>query len=281
MKSGKVLFSWQEVAGWIKPPLLIPPTPKVGEMAVELPLKVLAPLFMAHHRAAVQKRLSIDENIPDLFAGGNGNGADAQVVSAAPAPTVAPSAPSGPVVPPAPAARTQNVAPTIPASPALRMVTPTPAPTPVLVTAPVKPASPAATPSQAPAQAETSLEQVVGEADKRFSAKEIIARSARLPGTIGALLVMSDGLLVTSQAPADVKAETIAAFLPQMFGRMNQYTKELALGPLQHLTLGVENGTWHVIKCANIYFAVLGKRGETLPLNLLAQVAAELSSQSN
>jgi predicted regulator of Ras-like GTPase activity (Roadblock/LC7/MglB family) len=91
---------------------------------------------------------------------------------------------------------------------------------------------------------------------------------------------MSDGLLVTSHTPPAMRAETIAAFLPQMFGRMNQYTKELALGPLQQLTLGVESGQWNVFKGEAIYFAVLGKRGETLPLNLLAQVAAELSSQS-
>src|SRR5204863_6614622 len=126
-----------------------------------------------------------------------------------------------------------------------------------------------------------SLEQIAGNAAKRLTAKEIVANTARLPGITGALLVMNDGLLVTSQTPAQVKAETIAAFLPQMFGRMNQYTKELALGPLQQLTLGVAGGQWHVIKCETIYFAVLGRPGESLPLNLLAQVAAELSSQSN
>src|ERR1051325_3657020 len=72
MKSGKVVFSWQEVAAWIQPPLAIPPTAKVGEMAVELPLKVLAPLFMAHHRGATQQRVAVDEAIPDLFGGGTG-----------------------------------------------------------------------------------------------------------------------------------------------------------------------------------------------------------------
>jgi hypothetical protein len=65
-----------------------------------------------------------------------------------------------------------------------------------------------------------------------------------------------------------------------MFGRMNQYTKELALGPLDRLGLSVASGEWQIFKAPNIYFAVLGKRGEALPLNLLAQVAAELSSQS-
>ena len=108
-----------------------------------------------------------------------------------------------------------------------------------------------------------------------------MANASRLPGAAGALLAMNDGLLVTSHTPPNVKSETIAAFLPQMFGRMNQYTKELALGPLQQLTLGVAGGQWHVVKCETIYFAVLGRPGESLPLNLLAQVAAELSSQSN
>ena len=132
----------------------------------------------------------------------------------------------------------------------------------------------------APVAEEISADQVIGPEGSRFGAKEIVINTSRLPGVAGALLAMSDGLLVTSAAPATVKGETIAAFLPQMFGRMNQYTKELALGPLQQLTLGIESGQWHVVKGPNIYFAVLGRRGETLPLNLLAQVAAELSIQS-
>jgi predicted regulator of Ras-like GTPase activity (Roadblock/LC7/MglB family) len=148
--------------------------------------------------------------------------------------------------------------------------------------APVQPV-PVAAPSisAVPVQEGIAIEQIIGEVNNRLGVKEIIARSASLPGAVGALLVMSDGLLVSSQAPADVKCETIAAFLPQMFGRMNQYTKELALGPLECLTLGVQSGNWHVIKHTTIYFAVLGKHGETLPLNLLSQIAAELSSQSN
>jgi predicted regulator of Ras-like GTPase activity (Roadblock/LC7/MglB family) len=126
----------------------------------------------------------------------------------------------------------------------------------------------------------SSLEQIIGVSGSRFTAKEIVGNAFRLPGVAGVLMVMSDGLLVTSHTPPSIKAETIAAFLPQMFGRMNQYTKELALGPLHQLTLGVESGHWNVFKVDAIYFAVLGKQSETLPLNLLAQVAAELSSQS-
>jgi predicted regulator of Ras-like GTPase activity (Roadblock/LC7/MglB family) len=253
MKSGRILFSWQEVAGWIQPPLTIPPTPKVGEMAVELPLKVLAPLFMAYHRNGGGKRVEVDETIPDLFGGGNGK-------SAAPVASTPPARQATTATKPAPAAAAVCRAASVPVAPKAETAAPTPA-------------------ANAPAP-ETSIEQIIGNASGKFSAKEIVAKTAQLPGITGVLLVMSDGLLVTSQTPSHVKAETIAAFLPQMFGRMNQYTKELALGPLEHLTLGIESGQWHVIKCVNIYFAVLGNPGETFPLNLLAQVAAELSSQS-
>jgi len=272
MKSGKPLFSWEEVAAWIKPPLLSPPTRKVGEMPVGLPLKVIAPLFMALHRTGAQKKAAVDQTIPDLFGGNsngstNGNGAGLGH-SAAPAATS--------FTPPAPAAPARSVTPTAPTPSVSRMAA---APAPVAAPEPVAPEPTA--PAVPTAESAVSIESVIGGEGARFSAKEIVANTSRLPGAAGALLVMNDGLLVTSQTPANVKSETIAAFLPQMFGRMNQYTKELALGPLQQLTLGVAGGQWHVVKCETIYFAVLGRPGESLPLNLLAQIAAELSSQSN
>jgi predicted regulator of Ras-like GTPase activity (Roadblock/LC7/MglB family) len=262
MKSGRVLFTWEEVASWLKPLLANPPTPKVGEMAVELPLKVIAPLFMGSQRVATQKRVDVDETIPDIFNGGNGTTPASGNAHGA-------SVPQNPTVPrmPAPAARPEPAASD--AVPASRMAS-----------LPAAPLAPASAPVPASANPDVAVEQVIGNAGSRLGAKEIVANAARLPGVSGALLVLSDGLLVTSNTPPAVRAETIAAFIPQMFGRMNQYTKELSLGPLQQLTLGVEDAQWHVVKCPNIYFAVLGKHGDTLPLNLLAQIAAELSSQS-
>ncbi len=269
MKSGKVLFSWAEVATWIQPPLPSPPTPRVGEMPVELALKVIAPLFMQSQNSTSSKRVAVDETIPDLFGGHakepqNGHASNSAQIQTplVPAPAPAPSRAFTPAPAPTPVVRT---------APAMMpAVVAAPAPAPVAVPVPVA----------APVAEEISADQVIGPEGSRFGAKEIVTNTSRLPGVAGALLAMSDGLLVTSAAPASVKGETIAAFLPQMFGRMNQYTKELALGPLQQLTLGIESGQWHVVKGPNIYFAVLGKRGESLPLNLLAQVAAELSVQS-
>jgi len=147
------------------------------------------------------------------------------------------------------------------------------------VSVPAPASAPAVSVQPAPANGVT-LEQIVGAAGQRFSPKEVIQKTARIPGASGALLAMSDGLLVASDTPANVKAETVAAFLPQIFGRMNQYTKELSLGPLQELTLAVENGAWHIARRGDVFLAVLGKGRDAVPLNLVAQIAAELSSQT-
>jgi predicted regulator of Ras-like GTPase activity (Roadblock/LC7/MglB family) len=279
MKTGRVLFSWQEVASWIRPPLASPPTPKVGELAVELPLKIIAPLFMGQHRNTGQKRLAVDESIPDLFAGGDCSpSVQTEMATAAAAATAAPSVPKA--TPPTPPVSTSSA----PQAPTLVSHVSTPAPAkaePAQLLPKIAAPAPQVVPAPAaPVERQQSLDQVIGPDTKRLGAKEIVANVSRLPGAAGALLAMSDGLLVTSQLPPEVKSETIAAFLPQMFGRMTQYTKELTLGPLDRLTLSVQSGEWHVFKCPDIYFAVLGKRDEALPLNLLSQVAAELSSQS-
>jgi predicted regulator of Ras-like GTPase activity (Roadblock/LC7/MglB family) len=93
MKIGRVVFTWAELCGWLSAPL---PATANGESQVELPLHVIAPLFLAKHRpAAARKMVSVGENVPDLFAGLGR--------PPAPAPT-SPIAPSAAPTPPASAA---------------------------------------------------------------------------------------------------------------------------------------------------------------------------------
>jgi predicted regulator of Ras-like GTPase activity (Roadblock/LC7/MglB family) len=125
-----------------------------------------------------------------------------------------------------------------------------------------------------------SLEALLGTSAGRFSPKEVAQNIAKLPGISGVLIAMPDGLPVASVMPEGLTGDTLAAFLPQMFGRMSQYTKELGFGALQNMTLHVEGGCWLAFKQPNIYFAVSGKPGESIPFNLLAQVAADLSKQT-
>ena len=106
--------------------------------------------------------------------------------------------------------------------------------------------------------------------------KEVVVRAAALPGVAGSVVAMQDGLRVASQVPADLNADTLAAFLPQIFERVNQSTRELRMGPLNNVNFTVGNVPWKIFRVNAVYFAAFGRAGEPLPSAQLAQLAAEL-----
>ena len=76
--------------------------------------------------------------------------------------------------------------------------------------------------------------------------------------------------------PPELKTETIAAFVPQIFGRLNQYSKELQMGDTKAVSFTVECGTVQVYNAGIIYFAAYGRNGCLLPLAELQLIAGEL-----
>ncbi len=252
LKSGKVQFQWKRLCQWFDPPVPATPSPAAGEMPLELPLKVIATLFMARYRpAAVQRKSEMAEDIPDLFGK---------------------NAKSGPVSAPVGAAPIRPLSPITPVSPLARPTAPQNLPIGASLPGAPRPAAPTAEP-------EIDLNALLGAPGHRLPVKDIVANAARLPGATGALLAMSDGLLVASAVPSGTKDEVVAAFLPQIFGRMNQYARELSLGGLRAVALTVEGGNWQIIKETNIYFAVLCRPDKAVPLNQLAAIAAEMNKQ--
>lgn len=242
LKTGQVIFAWKDVHSWIRPAVASKPSLAYGEMLLELPLKVLAPLFLGQHRPAPpQRRMVVGEDIPDVFS------------PAARKPEI-PVVASGP--------------PAIAASFAF--------PSPPLAAPAVAPAPAAAVPEAA---VPVDLADILGEPGSRHSANQIVQNTMKLPGVSGVLLAMNDGLLVASALPPQVKCEMMAAFLPQIFGRMNQYAKELVLGELQTISLTVTTGSWLVFKSGQIFFAVSGRPGEQLSISPLSAIAAELGRQ--
>jgi hypothetical protein len=67
LKRGRVIFSWRDLRSWIKAAAAV----SVHDgIELELPLKVLAPLFFARQKnGASQKKVSVSEEIPNLFFG--------------------------------------------------------------------------------------------------------------------------------------------------------------------------------------------------------------------
>jgi predicted regulator of Ras-like GTPase activity (Roadblock/LC7/MglB family) len=263
LKRGKVSFPWKTVRSWIRPAPL-PMASAHDEVALELPLKVILPLFLAHKKQepkANQQKVEIDENIPNLFFGfpqaeTAGSGTDfvrAQGVAA----VQAPSAPG--------LAPTQSVQPTQPAVP------------------------PAAGDTNYYVWDDNSDSARVDESDVKkpvrsgtdFSAKhatpnEIVSRAAAMEGVAGALVALPDGLLVASKMSQDLNADTLAGFLPQIFGKVSQCTKELRMGELNNLNFTVGNIPWKIFRVNAIFFAAFGRVGQPLPTAQLAALAAEL-----
>jgi predicted regulator of Ras-like GTPase activity (Roadblock/LC7/MglB family) len=103
---------------------------------------------------------------------------------------------------------------------------------------------------------------------------------ARLPGVAGSLIALQDGLLVAHCMPRSWKTEAMAAFLPQIFGRINQYGKELNTGDAMAVAITTGAGTLQVYHAGIVYLAALGDPGGTLPLDELQLVAGELGRRS-
>jgi predicted regulator of Ras-like GTPase activity (Roadblock/LC7/MglB family) len=209
MKAGRVVFSWAEMCGWLSVPL---PPPPNGQCPVELPLKVLAPLFLAKRRAAAPRQVvTVGEDVPNLF-GRTGR----PVAPPPPAPAAAPSA--------------------------VGEITPQP---------------------------------------REWAPKEIIQRILALPGVGGGVLASADGLLVAGRMPAPLNAETLAAFLPQIFARLGSFAQEAQLGALRALTLAAGPAPCAIFKAGTLYLAVLGRPGQALPEAALQQIAGELAKPNH
>ena len=111
---------------------------------------------------------------------------------------------------------------------------------------------------------------------KYATPNEVVSRAAGLEGVAGALIALPDGLMVANRLPPDLNADTLAAFLPQIFGKVSQCTKELRMGDLNNLNFTVGNVPWKIFRVNAIFFAAFGQAGVPLPTAQLAALAAEL-----
>lgn len=228
LKRGRVAFTWKIIRSWVRPGPA-PATSPNDAKELELPLAVLAPLFVARRKSDVtQPRISVAETIPNLFFG-------------LPKPESA--------------------------------TTPKPADTNYYT------------------WGETSDHARVDDTEfKRRSAapsgtellakcatpNEIVSRAAALDGVAGALIALPDGLMVASRIPPEFNGDTLAAFLPHIFSKVSQCTKELRMGDLNNLNFTVGNVPWKIFRVNAIFFAAFGRVGEGLPTAELVSLAGEL-----
>jgi predicted regulator of Ras-like GTPase activity (Roadblock/LC7/MglB family) len=237
LKQGRIAFSWKSLRSWLN--TSVPAVSAYDSLVLELPLKIVAPLFLTRQQEAqkAQQKVAIDVEIPNLFFG-------------FPQPEGGGTAEVGGVA-----------------------------------------ASTAARPSDTnyyvwddtsdTARVDSSDVKRAPTPGTRFVAKyatpnEVVSRAAALEGVAGALIALPDGLMVANQIPADLNADTIAAFLPQIFSKVSSCTKELRMGELNNLNFTIGNIPWKIFRVNAIFFAAFGRAGQPLPTGPLASLASEL-----
>jgi hypothetical protein len=271
LKRGRVTFPWRNLRSWINP--AVTAVSIHDGLELELPLKVIAPLFLAKQGrpipiaqspaaapaatpAAAAAAPALPPEIPNLFFGFP----QPQTPSETPEAAVQVPAPAEPGFAPNPADAQQSESNSNYFVPGEAHVAPPPdiddttefRRTPETVTPPTDFST------------------------RRTTPKEVVTRAMSFRGVAGALVALPDGLTVASQIPADLNADTLAAFLPQIYGRISQCTKELRMGELNNLNFTVGNVPWKVFRIHGVYFAAFGRAGEQLPTAQLAQLAGEL-----
>jgi predicted regulator of Ras-like GTPase activity (Roadblock/LC7/MglB family) len=92
---------------------------------------------------------------------------------------------------------------------------------------------------------------------------------------------MSDGLLMAGRLPAPFRPETVAAFMPQIVGRVSQYAAEMQLGAVTGVLVAAGRGPCAMCKAGKLYLAVLGRAGEALPEAMIGRIAAELARRNS
>jgi predicted regulator of Ras-like GTPase activity (Roadblock/LC7/MglB family) len=129
-----------------------------------------------------------------------------------------------------------------------------------------------------PHKAPETVGEALGMPEKReWTPAEIIAHLVRLPGVAGAIVSLQEGLPVATSLPDGIKSEVVAAFLPQIFARLNQYAGEMKLGNVDDLLFTTHGAHCQIYRLGYVYFAVLGKPGESLPWLELRLIAEELA----
>jgi predicted regulator of Ras-like GTPase activity (Roadblock/LC7/MglB family) len=276
LKRGKVTFPWKTVRSWVRPAVPAVASPN-DTVSLELPLRILAPMFLSRVKEnKSQQKVRVDEEIPNLFFGfpqGESNTVTAPAPAAAPAPAPVAFAPAPVAPPPAPApvAMPQNNLPAVAPAPAA---------------AAAAPAAKSDTnyyvwddTSESAKVDETTVKRKTGNTDflrKSATPNDVVTRASALDGVSGALIALPDGLMVASKLAPDLNGDTIAAFLPHLFGKVSTCTKELRMGELNNLNFTVGNVPWKIFRVNAIFFAVFGQAGRPMPGVELAALAAEL-----
>jgi competence ComEA-like helix-hairpin-helix protein len=93
--------------------------------------------------------------------------------------------------------------------------------------------------------------------DRDLNIQEIVRHASQLPGVVGCIMAMEDGLFVTGQLPPSMDTQTVSAFAPQLFRRVSRYVKEMNVGRVRRFSLFTEEHPVSIFHTGKIFLIVL------------------------
>jgi len=102
-----------------------------------------------------------------------------------------------------------------------------------------------------------------------ISPDELVKKIGELSGVRGAMISLGEGLAVSSMLSAGMRAEVLAAFIPQIFVRIQQYTGEMDLGVIDQMVLSTESGRCQLNRRGEIFLSVFGEKNHGFPVEEL------------
>ena len=256
LQKGKVTFTWGQFRGYL-------PASSSGEINIPedtlllLPLKIVAPAFVAATGAKKRSsaKAAVNKDLPDFF------GPAAGCTDATPA-----THPTGIVEEPKETAAAAAPLPVVSAS------------------SPLADQPRVAVVAAASTVTQNSESKNLGElfndpGKTNWNPNELVKLTCGLPGVIGAIVALEEGLVVAQKLPEGIEGDTFAAFMPQIFSRLDKYTGEMQLGETLDIAVVTSKGPCRFFRKGKVFFAILGKTGVTLPIGLHL-IAEELANQN-
>ena len=131
-----------------------------------------------------------------------------------------------------------------------------------------------------PAPVETKLGEALGRPEKtHWTPTEIIHAVTALPSVFGAMLSLQEGHLAAAEMQATLPPELLAYALPKLFSATGEQARQMKLGDPTMVSLIADGHHWAAFKLDKIFFTVMSRKGQLLPLPQLHTIAHEIARQ--
>jgi len=106
---------------------------------------------------------------------------------------------------------------------------------------------------------------------------EIVERACAFSGVSGVIVCSRDGLLVAAKLPPELDPTSVAAFIPQVFSRLEQAIEPMRIGDLHNVAFTAGDRPWQLHKAGSLFIGAMGSPNENLPVAQLKMLATQLA----